>query len=1125
MRYDIKNNELQTLTFANSTDTTLDLSMTTGSLTFDPAGRLWALYANKTDVRPFSTRSVYYEFNSEDPQKVDRVVKGAIIPGIQNKVIQDITFTHDGDLVTVYGPTSSGGKEVVVYTWPKGSIEKSNETLSFSEATKLGTFDAPDGGFMKGTAWGPDQTLYFSATPGDGKATKNVWKVKLDGKNLTPQAEPYSPTPAIEKNIADMGSCWFGGTPPTKNDGFAVSKYPIDPFTGEVVINDSDEGGISSVDNTHAILIGPNGEATVRYALTVTNVSDSAEKVEIPAGIKDEVTAPDGFDIASIQIGNDSPAIGAIAVAVPHGEKLAGGKSKTFIVTVKLKLNKDRTLSSITAGKCESLENGKANGFFNSVTYKDDKDGPKNNDACVPFDLPKTAHVKLVKNVEGLPENLKAEAKDFFTLVGGSSLPASCFGSNPNPAECVSNPVTTVKGQGETEKVEVAIPKNGSVTYKLGEVQSNQPASGSELIGTSFKQKGEWSCFIAKSSTPFPGFNATEGTVTLSADSDVECTVTNVPVPNLEVVKTAANPEANDPHLGQAIEPKDGKLTAVYNIKVTNNSPFAANSGEVKDYFTVPAGLLWDGNATATLKKKVGATYQDVVPAEALTEANLAKEGGALLSGGEKLEAKQSVEFQISIPLAIDSSKAEGSDKTRYETNISNLTCKTITEVNGSTTHFEPSKGIVNRVELGNESETANNGNPTVDNDACIPVKATQTWRVEKAAKSGTGWADAGTSAATVEATQADKKSNNFNVKVEYKVTVTNNGPTAGIRPAITDNVTLPASAHQWTLTSIKYQLPGKTDWVTVPSSQGTSFEIPAGEAPVASGKSESILVTVEAHIQNPDKDDWKAAGVCNNKGEGTPGTGFFNKVTYAGDTDGAENNDACVPVKHTPGDVQILIRKTDDTGKFYLRGAEFKICEDNPNSNPNAECSSPLPTLKQQLGNCEAYPVDSLIYKACKAQFDGANDPTNKDSATFVSSPLKASLPGEQPKFYWLVETKAPECVPENKGENGKEYCASLLPQPLKFSVTSDGVITPFDGAGKLVEGRASSSQEVCNPTTDANCDPTTCLKPVDDTFYVFNGLIKVHDPRRGELPISGGTGPMPYALAAGLLLLLSLG
>ncbi|OKL45891.1 hypothetical protein BSR28_08735, partial [Boudabousia liubingyangii] len=1080
----------------------LPVSYAAPSVGIDPFGILWVFGANTM----FGKQSNLWSFDINNPSEGWKK-HNAVSAG------WDLAFSPQGDLVIVTLNTSSTDKFFTFEKYDRAEILKDNKVTQ-----GLGSSLAHTDTYFKS----PGNTATFNQINGlgidkNGNAYVSDWQASSLVKLSFPATKATgNDIEVVSKSIfvpqiVDMGSCNF--IEQEAPGGKKVRKLAIDPLSGEIV-QPKDPSQPSR--STNRVTLKGDGSATIRYAIQVTNLGEDEDSKSTTV-ITDDFSAPDGFELGDVTIKKNGYLVAertsdkdAVHVSyVFEDVPFKAHETRTYIVTIDLKAKDGLASLTQSQGDCESSSTpGNGLGFVNNVTIQgEDSDGEKNNEACIPWEKPENVRLTLKKRVvrqdgstidEGAEDSpLSTRYSDYFRLIAapeGSVDPVAGIVTPPEPGFSV------VDGYGY--KSQQVVPG----TYKLTEMP------GKETNEFGFFQYEDWSCAETNGSGDVVAVSAKD-TIEVK-DKDVTCVVVNTLKPKFKVEKFASNGE----HVGAAIEPNaQGKLSVVYKVDVTNLSNFEGNiegdsaNPAVKDLFVVPAGLKWDGSEKAKVTY-AGAGEPAGVPTDGLTETQLSS-NATLATSINNIPAGAKGTFTITIPLVVDNTVADNG-KTVFENNVTKLgECESM-EVDTQTV-TKNGRGILNQVSLANESMTYP-GKPVRDNIACNPVKPKTSWRVEKAAKSGTGWAEAGTAAPTVEATQADKKINNFEVTADYKITVTNNGPTSGTRPAITDNVTLPAGT-KWELRSIEYQLPGKTDWVVVPSQQGTSFEIPAGETSVGTNKSESILVRVKAHIINPTKTDWEKAGECRNDGAGTPGTGFFNTVTYAGDTDGVKNNDACVPVKHTPGEFQILIRKTDDTGKFYLRGAEFKICEDNPNSNPNAVCSSPLPLLKDNLGNCEVYPVDSLLHKACKAQFSGANDPTNKSLATFVSNPLKARNDDGTTKFYWLVETKAPECVPENKGENGKEYCASLLPQPLKFSVNSDGVITPFDGAGKLVEGRASSSQEVCNPTTDANCDPTTCLKPVDDTFYVFNGLIKVHDPRRGELPISGGTGPMPYALAAG--------
>ena len=96
--------------------------------------------------------------------------------------------------------------------------------------------------------------------------------------------------------------------------------------------------------------------------------------------------------------------------------------------------------------------------------------------------------------------------------------------------------------------------------------------------------------------------------------------------------------------------------------------------------------------------------------------------------------------------------------------------------------------------------------------------------------------------------------------------------------------------------------------------SQGTtgSFTIPAGTTDMAVGTSVSYDIILTAKAADPSKVDWVKAGTCDttNGGRATAG-GFFNVVAMSSDSDGASNNDACIPVTATA--TLTLIKKIVD--------------------------------------------------------------------------------------------------------------------------------------------------------------------------------------------------------------------
>lgn len=122
----------------------------------------------------------------------------------------------------------------------------------------------------------------------------------------------------------------------------------------------------------------------------------------------------------------------------------------------------------------------------------------------------------------------------------------------------------------------------------------------------------------------------------------------------------------------------------------------------------------------------------------------------------------------------------------------------------------------------------------------------------------------------------------------DYTVTVKNTGSLKGTSAAVVDTPSVPG---------------GFT--VTGAAVDGANVDIADGKFTVADGvelepgESKAFAVTLSGDY-SADSADWKAAGECDVTGEGDPSKGFFNRVAMDGDSDGPENNDACVP-GHTP--------------------------------------------------------------------------------------------------------------------------------------------------------------------------------------------------------------------------------
>ncbi|MGJ3509354.1 SpaA isopeptide-forming pilin-related protein [Enemella sp. A6] len=251
-------------------------------------------------------------------------------------------------------------------------------------------------------------------------------------------------------------------------------------------------------------------------------------------------------------------------------------------------------------------------------------------------------------------------------------------------------------------------------------------------------------------------------------------------------------------------------------------------------------------------------------------------------------------------------------------------------------------------------------------------------------AKSAAG-GEAGGTGARVEAVW-DADTETFTAIANYTVNVTNTGEVVGPHPAINDFVTLPEG-----FTIDRVTLNGTPVDVT-----DGRFTIPAGTAPVAVGGTTSYQVSVIGR-STPEQwaaIDWQQAGTCNTAGAGAPTEGgFFNQVQIDSDSDGIDNNDACVPVD--PPTFSMAVEKLGGQGcdvgqdACPVEGASFDLYD----TDPNQAGATPIATLTVD-------PNQGWRHNAADLDL------------------------GE----YWLVETKSP---------TGHE----LLAEPIAFSLTPAGV------------------------------------------------------------------------------------
>ena len=183
--------------------------------------------------------------------------------------------------------------------------------------------------------------------------------------------------------------------------------------------------------------------------------------------------------------------------------------------------------------------------------------------------------------------------------------------------------------------------------------------------------------------------------------------------------------------------------------------------------------------------------------------------------------------------------------------------CETVGEGN-------PAKGLFNKVAMEDDSDGPEN------NDACVPVikEGEPAFKVKKDADTKSVATDEGKT-----------------WKAVYSVTVSNVGDAAGTSKAVTDTPSVPEG---FTVTG------AEVDGKAVELVDG-SFTVTEG-VKLKAGKAKTFTVTLVGDVAKSGV-DWAAAAECELTGEGNPAKGLFNKVAMEDDSDGPDNNDACVPV------------------------------------------------------------------------------------------------------------------------------------------------------------------------------------------------------------------------------------
>ena len=848
----------------------------------------------------------------------------------------DIAFDGNGVLYTVpYGGTNV---PLLKYAYPLTTLQTPgslNATFSGATGVSPSSTSTP----FRGLAFVGD-TLYL------GRYTNSLYAVNL----TTGAATLQSGVGYSASGLSDFASCAFPTFAPT----FAVRKAPINA-NGSV----GPWGGTGT-----AYQVNPDGTLTVSYVVTVSNTSTYTGTFPT---ISDTMTPPAGFTLLDVTV--DGLSKGSSGTFTIPGVSLTSGQSVTYLVSATLRAVDLAAINWTTASTCNTTGAGTSgSGFFNRVSMTGDQDGTTNNDACVPVTPPfaspaRLALTKRIVNSDGTEVTGSVDSRAFTLIAGGATAGLSPVSGTSSTSGTIAVDKPVVPG-----------------TYILAE----EPNDGGAVSGG--YTPGTWTCVNRATGASFP---VTNHTITLAAGNNVACTMTNVRNPKVKVVKNAADPIATNSHVGQTVSANpDGTFRVSYTITVTNLSAYIGDTGPINDYFVPPAGLVWDGTKVAQVTYLPGTTGATIAtPTYPLTATrSQLQDGLTLASSIHNLPAGASVSFTLSIPLALDLTVAAGQTQSTYALNSAALaTCTSATSTGGNA-YTDTTQGIPNVVALTGEDQGYNDI-PLKDNIACIPVTAATTWKVQKAAAQTvapdgtvTAWAPAGTTGTPVHfATDGT-------VTVRYQVVLTNTGGLPSNAPAIPDTITLPTG---FTLTGVVVSA-GAT---TVYSGSSTSFNIPGTTSAVLPGATLTYTVVLTATAPDPSAVDWTVAGTCTTSGGGTPSAGgFFNLVTLTGDSDGPDNNDACVPV--TPPTVSVTISKVAEN------------------------CDVGQPTCPLPGASFLLYAVDPATAGAAPMPSLGV-DPTQ---SVFTGSGLVVG------QTYWLLETRSPEGF-------------ALLAAPVPFTVTATGI------------------------------------------------------------------------------------
>ncbi|AOZ71968.1 hypothetical protein BK816_00560 [Boudabousia tangfeifanii] len=322
-------------------------------------------------------------------------------------------------------------------------------------------------------------------------------------------------------------------------------------------------------------------------------------------------------------------------------------------------------------------------------------------------------------------------------------------------------------------------------------------------------------------------------------------------------------------------------------------------------------------------------------------------------------------------------------------------------------------------------------------------------------------------------------------VKVSYLVTVANSGTAAGNPGNVTDTVSAPAG---FTITDVAVD--GKSQ------GKNATFTLAPGELASGALKSYQVTVSLQADSLEAVKN---IAGECNTQGEGTPGGGFFNRVAMENDSDGPDNNDACIPVKPRPVAHLKLVKQIvdqdgrvinsqvpNDLGHFSLAASGY-----------TAENMNPLGGATGQAKPNEGVAVDQDVFAGRYALSETITEP--------------GGVAGYYQSGNWTCEGGNGKMVNANTvdvPENGSVTCTIQNTRLPRFHIeklagTPDPALgNPHVGEPVVLKNGAGELVYRMNVVNDSNFAGNTGV--VRDNFEVPAGLV-MDDAKAVKVVFSG--------------------